>query len=176
MRKYQFFLSPWSLISLSPSLKLFHHTQASRFFVILSVSPSLPIHPHPSPKLFHTKHLSSPLSITLSSLQTKILKRFWVWVKIKIKISQTYNKKWIATVASKWTLATTMVFFKPSTQNIEPIFFKPKTYALEHHGQTHPWPDPLSSVYVWIDGSGSDYFLVIWWICCIVLGWVFFFF
>ena len=144
--------------------------QASRFFVIPSLSPSLPIHPHPSLKLFHTKPLSSPLSITLSSLQTEILKGFWVWVEIKIKVSQTHNKKWIATVASKWTLAATMVFFKPSTQNTkpifkEPIFFKPKTHAHEHYHQSHPWLDPLSSVYVWIDGNDSDYFWVIWWIC-----------
>ena len=118
----------------------------------------------------HTKPLSSPLSITLSSLQTEILKGFWVWVEIKIKVSQTHNKKWIATVASKWTLVATMIFFKPSTQNTkpifkEPIFFKPKTHAYEHYHQSHPWLFPLSSVYVWIDGNDSDYFWVIWWIC-----------
>ena len=56
----------------------------------------------------------------------------------------------------------------------KPIFFKPKTHAHEHHHQSHPWPDPLSSVYVWINGSGSDYFWVIWWICCFVLGCFFF--
>ena len=58
----------------------------------------------------------------------------------------------------------------------KPIFFKPKTHAHEHYHQSHPWSDPLSSVYVWIDGSDSDYFWVIWWICCFVLGCVFFFF
>ena len=124
--------------------------QASRFFVIPSLSPSLPIHPHPSLKLFHTKPLSSPLSITLSSLQTEILKGFWVWVEIKIKVSQTHNKKWIATVASKWTLAATMVFFKPSnhqhrTQNPfskNPFSSNPKpmhmnTITRATHGWTH---------------------------------------
>ena len=63
-----------------------------------------------------------------------------------------------------------------STINTKPIFFKPKTHAYEHHYHSHPWPDPLSNVYVWIDGSGSDYFWAIWWICCFVLGCFFFFF
>ena len=77
MRKYQSFLSPRSLISLSPSQKLFHHTpslsflchplslvivanspspisealshQSSLFSLIPSLLLSLPIHPHPSP-------------------------------------------------------------------------------------------------------------------------------
>ena len=111
MRKYQFFLSPWSLISLSLHRWSFFIThQASRFFVILSFSPSLSIHPHPSPQLFHTKHLSSPLSLSLSLLFkprfSRVLIWLWVKIKIKIKISQTHNKKWIATVASKWILCS----------------------------------------------------------------------
>ena len=59
-----------------------------------------------------------------------------------------------------------------SASSLSDLLLKPKTHVHEHHHQSHP----LSSVYVWIDGNGNDYFWVIWWICCFVLGCVFFFF
>ena len=57
----------------------------------------------------------------------------------------------------------------PISKNPKPMHMNTITRAT--HGRT-----PLSSVYVWINGSGSDYFWVIWWICCFILGFFFFFF
>ena len=79
---------------------------------------------------------------------------------------------WVLSLPNPWqsrggsVSSLSDLFFKP-------IFFRSKTHAHEHCHQSHPCADPLNSVYVWSDGSGSDYFWVIWGICCFVLGFFF---